>query len=176
MVLGYGLASRVPLVPSTVLSALVIAAGISISIHLRRVAHWWGLIGTGAGVLLGNATVLAAALQQHSPAEQSGERLGLVLLLALAGAIAGLSIGGRREVIPPGRRPRDLLRAASTFTTGVFATLVTVVYVHSGLEAARAASSRLSTALTILVVVVAVPGWISHGFCRVSPADRKPSI
>ena len=99
-----------------------------------------------------------------------------MLLLALAGAIAGLSIGGRREVFPPGRRPRDLLRSASTFTTGVFATLFTVVYVHSGLVAARATSSRLSTALTILVVVVAVPGWISHGFFRVSPTDRKPSI
>lgn len=175
MVLGYGLASRLPLVPATVLSALVIAAGISISTQLRRVAHWWGLIGGGAGVLLGNATVLAAALQERSPAAQSGERLALVLLLALAGSIAGLSIG-RRGVFPPGRRPRDLLRSASAFTTGVFATLVTLVYVHSGLDAARTASSRLSTALTILVVVVAVPGWISHGFCAHRPEPVEPPV
>ena len=179
LLLGYGLASRLPLVPSTVLSALVIAAGISISAQLRRVAHWWGLIGTAAGVLLGNALVLAAVLQQRSPAEQSGERLALVLLLALAGSIAGRSIG-RPGVFPPGRRPRDLLRSASAFTTGVFASLITLVYVHSGLEAARTASSRLSTALTILVVVVAVPGWISHGFGGTppqppAPAGRRPA-
>ncbi len=72
----------------------------------------------------------------------------LQLLLALAGSSAGFSIN-RRGGWPVGRRPRDLLRSASAFTTGVFASLVMLVSVHSGLDAARTASSRLSTALTI---------------------------
>ena len=58
----------------------------------------------------------------------------------------------------PERQPRELLRAASGLTTGVFAGIVTITYVHSGLDVARTLSSRLSTSLTILVLALVAPG------------------
>ena len=45
---------------------------------------------------------------------------------------------------------------------GLFATLVALDYLHQGLDGARAFSSRLSTALTILVATLTVPGWMAH--------------
>ena len=44
----------------------------------------------------------------------------------------------------------------------MFAGIVTIAYVHSGLDAARTLSSRLSTSLTILVLALVAPGWLSH--------------
>jgi hypothetical protein len=54
------------------------------------------------------------------------------------------------------------LRSASALTTGIFATLVTITFLHSGLDQARTVSSRLSTSLTILVLSLSGPGWVAH--------------
>jgi len=40
--------------------------------------------------------------------------------------------------------------------------LVTVAFVHSGLDVARTFSSRLSASLTIVVAALTVPGWLVH--------------
>ena len=55
-----------------------------------------------------------------------------------------------------------MLRSASALTTGIFAVLVTVAFVHSGLDVARTFSSRLSASLTIVVAALTVPGWLMH--------------
>jgi hypothetical protein len=38
--------------------------------------------------------------------------------------------------------------------------VVTLTFLHQGLEGARAFSSRLSTTLTIVVTSVVLPGWL----------------
>lgn len=158
---GFAVARQLPLVPSTLLSSLVLAGGVSLSGLPQAAGRWWGLIGAASGTLIGTGCVLAAALEQQDAAAQLPQRLLIVLLLAGAGAVAGrrLSRGGRWQ---PGRQPRELLRSASGFTTGVFAAIVTLTYIHSGLELARTVSSRLSTALTILVIALVGPAWLSH--------------
>jgi hypothetical protein len=40
--------------------------------------------------------------------------------------------------------------------------LVTLTFLHSGLDQARTVSSRLSTSLTVLVLALSGPGWLVH--------------
>jgi drug/metabolite transporter (DMT)-like permease len=159
--IGFGLASHLPVVPSTLLSALTLAGGASLSGRLRQPLHWWALIGAATGTLLGTACVLATLLQQSGPEQHLDQRAITVLILAAAGAIAGHSLSNSPLGLG-GRQPRDLLRSASALTTGVFGAIVTLTFIHSGLDPARTFSSRLSTSLTILVTALAAPGWLSH--------------
>jgi hypothetical protein len=159
--LGYAVVHRLPLVPATLASALVLAAGAGFCTRLRQPGSWWGVIGLACGALVGTGTVLADKLKSADPAAHAGERGLVVLALVMAGAVMGQLFGNATN-INPDQQPRDLIRSASALTTGVFAAIVTLTYVHSGLDVARTFSSRLSTALTILVVSLAAPAWASH--------------
>lgn len=159
--IGLLLTRFLPVVPSTLINALVLAGGAQISARCQRASRWWGLIGCATGSLIGNGWVLAEALQEKHPSAHLSGRLATVLMLCCAGAVAGQRLGRLTPAVAD-RQPRDLLRAASGLTTGVFAALVTVTFIHSGLDVARTFSSRLSTSLTILVLCLAAPGWLSH--------------
>lgn len=164
--------ASLPPVPATVLMALALAGGAALAgglqlSHLR----YWGLIGMAAGGLLGTASSLAERAQELPIASHSTTRLLTLVLLALAGIVGGFCLGRDAERADR-RHPRDLLRAASALTTGLFACLVTLSYAHLGLEGARAFSSRLSTTLTIVVTAVVVPGWISQQLRRRNGGTR----
>lgn len=159
--IGLLLTGLLPVVPSTLVNALLLSGGAQRIHRCRQASRWWALIGCTTGSLIGNGWVLAAALHQSHPAAHLGGRVITVLLLCVAGAAAGRSLARVSPAVAH-RQPRDLLRSASALTTGVFAVLVTASFIHSGLDAARAFSSRLSTSLTILVVCLAAPGWLSH--------------
>lgn len=165
---GYAVVQRLPLVPATLVSALVLAAGAGYCNRLRQPGSWWGVIGLACGALVGTGTVLADKLKTADPADHASERGLVVLALVVAGAVVGQHFGNAPN-INPNQQPRDLIRSASALTTGVFAAIVTLTYVHSGLDVARTFSSRLSTALTILVVSLAAPAWASH----LLRADRR---
>lgn len=171
--LSYLLARHLPLVPSTLLSSLWLAAGASLSGRVLSSVHWWLLLGGTTGSLVGSSAVLANKLQQTDPQAGLEQRLTMLLCLTVAGTIAGrrLSLDAPRT---DRRRPRDLLRSASALTTGIFAVLVTLTFLHSGLDAARAFSSRLSTALTILITTLTAPGWLVH--LLLSPGSPDGSI
>ena len=174
MASGVALGRLLPLVPSTLLSTLVLSAGANFGPRLRQSSQWWGLVGFAAGSLVGTGWVLSVVLKEKHPATALGIRAMVVLLMLLTGAIAGHGLagpssnggGGGADAGPAPalarRRPADVLKSASGLTTGAFAALVTLTYVHSGLDGARAFSSRLSTSLTILVVCLAAPGWLAH--------------
>lgn len=179
LVTGLALSRIFPLVPSTVLSTLVLAGGANLGQRLRRSSHWWGLVGFSAGSLVGTGWVLSLVLKEKHPSAALGIRALVVLLMVCGGAIAGHGLGGFSSRADPGgseggvpdrgkspplalRRPADVLKSAGGLTAGSFAALVTLTYVHSGLDGARAFSSRLSTSLTIFVICLAGPGWLSH--------------
>jgi hypothetical protein len=176
MLLGVAIAwlvtASLPPVPATVLMALVLVGGASWAggLQLSRL-RYWGLIGMAAGGLLGTACSLAERAQELPIASHGTTRLLTLVLLALAGMVGGLCLGRDAERADR-RHPRDLLRAASALTTGLFAFLVTLSYAHLGLEGARAFSSRLSTTLTIVVTAVVVPGWLSQQLRRRNGAAR----
>ena len=129
----------------------------------RAITAWaWGaVLGAGCGGLLGSAMVVAEKIQSTNPHEGLHLRLGLVACLMVAGAIGGRSFS--LDANHPDRRPpKDTLRSASALSTGIFAGVVTLAFLHSGLDEARAVGSRLSTSLTILVLALTGPGWLVH--------------
>lgn len=162
---GYSLAQLLPLIPSTVLSALLLVGGTILADRLNGPLRWWGWIGTACGSLVGTASSLTTALRSAAAQQQPLEPRITVLLLALTGLIAGLQLS-RTGRWRDNRHPRDLLRSASALTTGAFAAVVTITYLSAGLDAARTLSSRLSTALTILVFSLIAPGWLVHLFSQ----------
>ena len=170
-VLGYGLTSRLPEVPATLLGALALGGTAQLSGRTVDPLHWWALLGAATGSVLGTAVVLAARLQASAPADHLLGRALTVGCFALAGGLAGRRLS-RDALLGSGHPPRELLRSASALTTGIFAVLVTLTFLHSGLDPARAFSSRLSTALTILVTAITVPGWLIHLLDR--PPLRSP--
>lgn len=149
-------------IPSALISSLLIAgSSLVIGKASLTAAPRWALSGGTAGALLGTAEVLAGRLQELGPGGGASQRAMVMALLASAGIVGGLVLS--RDATASNRRhPRDVLRAVSGLTTGLFATLVALAYLHQGLDPARTFSSRLSTALTILVATLTVPGWIAH--------------
>jgi hypothetical protein len=147
---------------AAVLTSLLLAGGASLAggLNLSR-QRFWLLIGAAVGGVLGTAQTLAEKAHAISPAANLQGRLLTVGMLALAGSMAGFCLG-RDAQRADRRHPRDLLRSASALTTGLFALLVTLTFLHQGLEGARSFSSRLSTTLTIIVTAVVVPGWLSQ--------------
>lgn len=149
-------------IASTLISCLLIAGGSLVigKTSLRESARW-ALIGGTTGGFMGTAKVLANRLQGLTLQEGANQRAVVMALVASAGVVVGLVLS-RDAAAAHRRHPRDLLRSISGLTTGLFATLVALAYLHQGLDGARAFSSRLSTALTILVATLTVPGWIAH--------------
>jgi hypothetical protein len=159
--LAYGVTRHLAALPSTFLTALLLAGGSVASGRALAPLAWWGVLGAGCGALLGSAMVVAEKIQATDPREGLSLRLALLGCLMVAGAIGGRSFS--LDANHPERRPpKDTLRAASALTTGIFAVLVTITFLHSGLDQARTVSSRLSTSLTILVIALSGPGWLVH--------------
>lgn len=155
------LTRQLPALPSSFLTALLLAGGSVASGRALAPWAWWGVVGASCGGLLGSALAVSHKMQSTDPQEGLALRLGLLACLMVAGAIGGrsFSLDARH---PQRRPPKDTLRSASALTTGIFAVVVTLTYVHSGLDQARTVSSRLSTSLTILVLAVSGPGWLAH--------------
>jgi hypothetical protein len=158
---AYLLTRHLAALPSTFLTALLLAGGSVASGRALAPWAWWGVLGAGCGALLGSAMVVAEKIQATDPREGLSLRLALLGCLMVAGAIGGRSFSLDSNH-PERRPPKDTLRAASALTTGIFAVLVTITFLHSGLDQARTVSSRLSTSLTILVIALSGPGWLVH--------------
>ena len=159
--LAYGVTRHLEALPSTFVTAVVLAGTSILSGRALEPWAWWGVLGAGCGGLLGTAMVVGQKIQTSHPHEGLAMRLGIVACLMVAGAIGGGSLS--RDANHPQRRPpKDTLRSASALCTGIFAVVVTLTFLHSGLDPARTVSSRLSTALTILVLALTGPGWLVH--------------
>jgi hypothetical protein len=159
--LAYGLTRHLPALPSTFFTAVGLAGASILSGRHLIPWVWWGVLGASCGGLLGTAMVVGQKIQSTHPHEGMGLRLGVVACLMVAGAIGGGSLS--RDADHPDRRPpKDTLRSASALCTGIFAVVVTITFLHSGLDQARTISSRLSTTLTILVMALTGPGWLVH--------------
>ncbi len=166
------LARSLEALPSSLLTAILLAGGAVLS--GRRVApwRWWLGIGAATGSLLGTAEQLALSVKVSPTPLSPGHRLAMVGLLVVAGSIAGHSFS--RDADRHDRRPpRETLRSASALTTGLFAALVSVTFLLEGLDPARTLSSRLSTSLTILITSLTAPGWLAH---LLSAPGRRPSV
>lgn len=159
--IAYLITRHLQALPSTFLTALLLAGGSVASGRTRSPWRWWAVMGACCGGLLGTAMVVAEKIQATDPHAGFQLRLAMLGCLVVAGAIGGSSFS--LDAANPGRRrPKDTLRSASALTTGNFAALVTLTFLHAGLDQARTVSSRLSTSLTILVLSLSGPGWLAH--------------
>jgi hypothetical protein len=159
--IAYLVTRHLQALPSTFLTAVLLAGGSVASGRTRSPWRWRTVMGACCGGLLGTAMVVAQKIHSGDPQAGLHLRLAMVASLMVAGASGGRSFS-LDAAAPDRRRPKDTLRSASALTTGIFATLVTFTFLYSGLDQARMVSSRLSTSLTILVLSLSGPGWVAH--------------
>ena len=162
--LGYVINLKLPLLLAVSVSCILLILLSRLRNRLRTPAQWWSSIGLCSGSFLGTAASMVNEMQQGSAAaadHSPWERLALVIVLGITGVFAGRRVGLNPDAVD-GRSIGDLLRSLSGTFTGVFGVLVAIAFVFNGLEEARTLSSRLTTSLTIIILGLVGPGWISH--------------
>ena len=162
--LGYAINLHLPLLADVAISCIFLILLSRLRNRLKTPAQWWGSIGLCSGSFLGTASTMVNEMQRGSEAASSyspWERLALIVILGITGVLAGRHVGIDPDAVE-GRSIGDLLRSLSGTFTGVFGVLVAIAFVFNGLEEARALSSRLTTTLTIIILGLVGPGWISH--------------
>ena len=162
--LGYAINLHLPLLADVTISCIFLILLSRLRNRLKTPSQWWGSIGLCSGSFLGTASSMVNEMQRGSEAASSyspWERLALIVILGITGVLAGGRVGIDPDAVE-GRSIGDLLRSLSGTFTGVFGVLVAIAFVFNGLEEARALSSRLTTTLTIIILGLVGPGWISH--------------
>jgi len=162
--LGYAINLHLPLLADVAISCIFLILLSRLRNRLKTPAQWWGSIGLCSGSFLGTASSMVNEMQRGSEAASSyspWERLALIVILGITGVLAGRHVGIDPDAVE-GRSIGDLLRSLSGTFTGVFGVLVAIAFVFNGLEEARTLSSRLTTTLTIIILGLVGPGWISH--------------
>lgn len=150
---------------SALVSSVLIACLFFVVSKLTNPRGWWLSIGLIAGIIIGLGSVLSdtmAATRQPLPAQV---RYMIVGLQAVSGFVSGL-IWGRKKTTAGIPSLGTLLSRLTGITAGLYAIVITVDFLLEGLEEARALSSRLSAATTILVTASIIPGiagyWIAE--------------
>ena len=162
--LGYAINLNLPLLTDVTISCIFLILLSRLRNRLKTPAQWWGSIGLCSGSFLGTASSMVHEMQRASEAAAAyslWERLALIVILGITGVLAGRHVGIDPDAVE-GRSISDLLRSLSGTFTGVFGVLVAIAFVFNGLEEARTLSSRLTTTLTIIILGLVGPGWISH--------------
>ncbi|KZR86562.1 hypothetical protein MITS9509_01488 [Synechococcus sp. MIT S9509] len=162
--IGYAINLSLPLLADVTISCIFLILLSRLRNRLKTPAQWWGSIGLCSGSFLGTASSMVYVMQRAGEAGSAyspWERLALIVILGITGVLAGRYVGIDPDAVE-GRSIGDLLRSLSGTFTGVFGVLVAIAFVFNGLEEARTLSSRLTTTLTIIILGLVGPGWISH--------------
>ena len=162
--LGYAINLNLPLLTDVTISCIFLILLSRLRNRLKTPAQWWGSIGLCSGSFLGTASSMVHEMQRASEAAAAyslWERLALIVILGITGVLAGRHVGIDPDAVED-RSISDLIRSLSGTFTGVFGVLVAIAFVFNGLEEARTLSSRLTTTLTIIILGLVGPGWISH--------------
>ena len=162
--IGYAINLNLPLLADVTVSCIVLILLSRLRNRLKTPVQWWGSIGLCSGSFLGTASSMVHEMQRADEAASAyspWERLALIVILGITGVLAGRHIGIDPDAVE-GRSIGDLLKSLSGTFTGVFGVLVAIAFVFNGLEEARTLSSRLTTTLTIIILGLVGPGWISH--------------
>ena len=164
--IGYAINLNLPLLTDVTISCIFLILLSRLRNRLKTPAQWWGSIGLCSGSFLGTASSMVYEMQRAYEAASTyapWERLTLIVILGITGVLAGRHVGIDPDAVE-GRSIGDLLKSLSGTFTGVFGVLIAIAFVFNGLEEARALSSRLTTTLTIIILGLVGPGWISHRF------------
>ena len=161
--IGYFITLTASLFAGLVISCLLLILLSRLRNRLHQPLLWWSGIGLCSGSFLGTASSMVNNIQQHgaAPANTALERFLFIVVLGITGFFSGSRVGINPDAVE-GRSIGELLRTLSGTFTGVFGVLVGIAFVLGGLEEARTLSSRLTASLTIIVLGLLGPGWISH--------------
>ena len=152
--------TALPQPQASLVGSILLASLIVVCSFLSRPVYWWVCMGAIAGMIVGIGGVMASQLAE-AKTPLPDERAIFVVILAVAGVISGvfLALRVRKPHIPT---LKEYTGTLSALTAGIFAVVVTLRFISDGLEPARALSSRLSTSITILITIVAIPGVIAY--------------
>ncbi len=161
--IGYFITLTASLFAGLVISCLLLILLSRLRNRLHQPLLWWSGIGLCSGSFLGTASSMVNNIQQQgaAPANTALERFLFIVVLGITGFFSGSRVGINPDAVE-GRSIGELLRTLSGTFTGVFGVLVGIAFVLGGLEEARTLSSRLTASLTIIVLGLLGPGWISH--------------
>ena len=161
--IGYFITLTASLFAGLVISCLLLILLSRLRNRLHQPLLWWSGIGLCSGCFLGTASSMVNNIQQQgaAPANTALERFLFIVVLGITGFFSGSRVGINPDAVE-GRSIGELLRTLSGTFTGVFGVLVGIAFVLGGLEEARTLSSRLTASLTIIVLGLLGPGWISH--------------
>jgi len=164
-VIGYSVTLIASLFAGLIISCLLLILLSRLRNRLHQPLLWWSGIGLCSGSFLGTASSMVNNIQQQgaAPANTALERFLFIVVLGITGFFSGSRVGINPDAVE-GRSIGELLRTLSGTFTGVFGVLVGIAFVLGGLEEARTLSSRLTASLTIIVLGLLGPGWISHQF------------
>lgn len=162
-VIGYSVTLIASLFAGLIISCLLLILLSRLRNRLHQPLLWWSGIGLCSGCFLGTASSMVNNIQQQgaAPANTALERFLFIVVLGITGFFSGSRVGINPDAVE-GRSIGELLRTLSGTFTGVFGVLVGIAFVLGGLEEARTLSSRLTASLTIIVLGLLGPGWISH--------------
>ena len=162
-VIGYSVTLIASLFAGLIISCLLLILLSRLRNRLHQPLLWWSGIGLCSGCFLGTASSMVNNIQQQgaAPANTALERFLFIVILGITGFFSGSRVGINPDAVE-GRSIGELLRTLSGTFTGVFGVLVGIAFVLGGLEEARTLSSRLTASLTIIVLGLLGPGWISH--------------
>ena len=152
--------TTLPLAQASLVSSILLASLIVVCSFLSNPVYWWVCVGAIAGMIVGIGGVMASQLAE-AKTPLPDERVIFVVGQCIAGVISGVFLA-RRVRKPDIPTLKELTSRLSALTAGIFAVVVTLRFITDGLEPARALSSRLSTSITILVTIVAIPGAIAY--------------
>ena len=152
--------TTLPLAQASLVSSILLASLIVVCSFLSNPVYWWVCVGAIAGMIVGIGGVMASQLAE-AKTPLPDERVIFVVGQCIAGVISGVFLA-RRARKPHIPTLKEFTASLSALTAGIFAVVVTLRFITDGLEPARALSSRLSTSITILVTIVAIPGAIAY--------------
>ncbi|HEY9648015.1 MAG TPA: hypothetical protein V6C88_16690 [Chroococcidiopsis sp.] len=150
-----------PIAQATLVSAIVLASLIVTCSYLSNPVLWWMGVGAIAGVIIGIGGVMGEHLATEQNALEFHQRLTFVGFQGIAGFISGVLLS-RKVHQPHLPTLKEFISSLSALTAGTFAVVVTIRFLFDGLEPARALASRLSTATTILITVLALPASLGY--------------
>ena len=152
--------TTLPLAQASLVSAILLASLIVVCSFLSNPVYFWVCMGAIAGMIVGMGGIMASQLAEAKN-PLPNERVIFVVSQCIAGAISGAFLA-RRVRKPDIPTLKELTSSLSGLTAGIFAVFVTLRFITDGLEPARALSSRLSTTITILITIVAIPGTVAY--------------
>ena len=172
---GYAMNLVIPTIMAAVISCTLLILLSRQHNPLQHRMRWWRNIGLCSGCFLGTASSMVNEISRGGEAHSPWERLMVVAILGITGFLAGHRIGFSPQKAG-GRSIGDLLRSLSGTFTGIFGVLVALHFVLHGIDEARTLASRLSTSLTVIVLSVAGPGWITYHLKKTAHRTKTEGI